>query len=284
MDRIESYIVKEYFSRIQFSDERERNVFYSYIRGFYPLVFDTSIRRVLEIGGGQSTAIFATLGQRLGWEIITIDMNPEAISNKIRNQLTSENVLNNVIFKKGVSVSQYDIKEYYTRDIESLVGIPFSKVLDYTNGFIDLEMDTRKAPSICKALNIEKFEPSQIVSSLKNLNTFNNSLLDIFRNKNDEFDFDSNNPTQSEVLLKTLMEDSLVDVVFLDSGEFSSLPEWEIVGPRIRKGGYVILHDILFPKSFKNWLVCASILANDSYEIVCLDKSTPQGLMIARKK
>ena len=80
------------------------------------------------------------------------------------------------------------------------------------------------------------------------------------------------------------MDSSGIDLVFLDSGEFSSMPEWEIVVSRLRPGGYVILHDIFFPKSFKNWLVCGAILANPAYETLYIDRSTPQGLMVAQKK
>ena len=59
---------------------------------------------------------------------------------------------------------------------------------------------------------------------------------------------------------------------------------WEIVEARLRPGGYVILHDIFFPKSFKNWLVCGAITANAAYETLYIDRSTPQGLMVAQKK
>lgn len=107
------------------------------------------------------------------------------------------------------------------------------------------------------------------------------ALLEIYRNEGDEF---SETAVQTGVsLLSSVLKENEVNAVFLDSGEFSSLLEWEIVESHVSSGTYVILHDIFFPKSFKNWLVCSSIALNPAWQVMYIDRSTPQGLMVARK-
>jgi hypothetical protein len=48
METFEEIIKKKYFSGIKFSDQRELNVFYSYLRGFSLLFLDSSIKNILE--------------------------------------------------------------------------------------------------------------------------------------------------------------------------------------------------------------------------------------------
>lgn len=52
MKQFEESIQKKYFSGINFSDERERQVFLSYLRGFALLILDPAVKNILEIGGG----------------------------------------------------------------------------------------------------------------------------------------------------------------------------------------------------------------------------------------
>lgn len=75
-------------------------VFLSYIKGFMLLILDSKVNKILEIGGGQSTALLETLGDCLGWELFTIDMNPDAIALKIRSQSLSDAILKKIHFRK----------------------------------------------------------------------------------------------------------------------------------------------------------------------------------------
>lgn len=81
-----------------------------------------------------------------------------------------------------------------------------------------------------------------------------------------------------------LVEHPALDAVFFDCGEFSSLGEWFKLGPRIRPGGLAVFHDVYFPKSTKNFLVCALMEASGEWEILYRDATTPQGLVVARRK
>ena len=283
-DSFDTVFQKRFFPEINFSDERERLVFLSYIRGFLLLILDTSVKRILEIGGGQSTALLATIGARLGWEIVTVDMNPEAIAMKIRSQGVTNAVLEKIHFKQGVSLSTTEIRSFYESNLISIAGVPFAVAAKNAVSFIDTTMDARKVPLVLHALSLQEFFPESVVGKIIEEKHLNQSLIKVFRCPGDEFEFNFNGEINQAGCLQEIMDESAIDVVFLDSGEFSSIPEWEIVERSLRPGGYVICHDIFFPKSFKNWLVCGSIMANPAYEILYIDRSTPQGLMVSRKK
>ncbi len=284
MTQFEEAIQKKYFSGINFSDERERQVFLSYIRGFALLILDPSVKKILEIGGGQSTTLLAELGQRLGWNIITVDMNPDAIALKIRSQSVSDITLKNIHFCKGVSISTQEIRAFYEREFAQIGGLPFAETIKAASVFVETSMDARKAPRVARAFGLDEFSANGILDAISQANRLTPELLSVFRTPGDEFEFHANGTDPLQGCMQEIMDTDEIDAVFLDSGEFSSLPEWEIVETRLRPGGYVILHDIFFPKSFKNWIVCGSIMANPNYETPYIDRSTPQGLMVAQKK
>lgn len=143
-------------------------------------------------------------------------------------------------------------------------------------------MDGRKAPQVAQAIGLNNFDEDSFLEELIRSNSIPLELLNVFKTPGNELEFLEKKESRAIPYLYELM-DKRVDAVFLDSGEFSSLPEWKIVSESIRPGGYVILHDIFFPKSFKNWLVCGSIVARKDYEVLYIDCSVPQGLMIAQK-
>ena len=273
-----------HFQDINFSDQRELNVFYSYIRGFSLIFLDNKVKKILEIGSGQSTSLLSKFGDRFGWEIITIDMNPEAMLLKLRNSENTKKTFKNISFRKGVSVLSSQIQEYFNNEIENLGNISFNKVIKSSNIFIETLMDKRRIPLINSLLGMKNFSKSTFIKLLSNDRKILTKLIKLYRTANDELEFHNNkNIKPHKPLLKSIMEDEIIDVVFLDSGEFSSMLEWNIVEPRLRVGGYIILHDIYFPKSFKNWLVASSIISNPKFSTLYIDKSTPQGLMIAKK-
>lgn len=272
---------KKYFSNLKFADERECDVFLSYIKGFVLLMLDSNVRKILEVGAGQSTALLSRMAERLGWELFTIDMNPDALALKIRSQSICESI--NIHFKKGVSLSFDQINDYYKSAVSSIGGVTFEDVVKNSKPFIDTIMDERRAPAVAQSLGLLEFDPDAVLNEIIGFNGFKKELLNVFKSPGNEFEFFEKCSNSPRTWLSDIMSSENIDAVFLDSGEFSSLPEWDIVEKSLRPGGYVILHDIFFPKSFKNWLVCGSIKANPSYEIIYIDRSLPQGLMVAQK-
>lgn len=279
---IENVIQNEYFSNLNFNDERERNVFLSYIRGFFPIVYDSTITNFLEIGGGQSTYILSHLARRANFKLSTIDMDPMSIKNRLRSLAIVDDVISNINFITGFSVDALTIKNFYSQPNIKIGNHSFNEVLKYSKEFINISMDDRKVSKVNDALGLTSFSFENIFDNLSQNNNFPKGLLSVFRTENDEFSFTSNNSDLGSCL-KSSIKSLKPQVIFLDGGEFTSILEWNIVINSQQKGDYVLLHDIFFPKSFKNWLVAASIKADNKYKIIYVDKSTPQGFLVAKR-
>jgi len=282
MNFIENRILSSQFGGLPFCDEREQNVFLEYIRSFSFLFYSQDIASILEIGAGHSTLIFSLLAKRTGCRVTTIDKNPEALLRKIKNQTLIDEVFGNVNFEKEVSVSCDDFLSYYESTIQSIGGVNVNEVIENSGMYIELEMDNRKERDVINALGINKLAQAELKDVLISDGKFSDKLLKIFRTRDDEFEHCCR-ASNSKGVLSAILDRENIDVVFLDSGEFVSIVEWEIVSKKLKKGAYVLLHDIYFPKSFKNWLVCASISASPKWDVLYQDKSTPQGMLLARK-
>ena len=74
-----------------------------------------------------------------------------------------------------------------------------------------------------------------------------------------------------------------IDAVFLDCGEASSLAEFLALEHRLESGSYVLLHDIYFPKSIKNFLLGALLTLDSDWEILYQDNISKQGGLVAKK-
>lgn len=284
LSKIESIVTDILFNELSYLDQRERDVFEEYLYAFSFLFYNSNIKQIVEIGAGHSTLVFSLLAKRTGCEVKTIDMNPQSMINKLRNRLLVDDVVQNIKFIKGTSISNNDLLSFYKNGVRSINGINITEVMKYVDSFIDLKMDNRKEPKVKLALGIENLNSLSFSNDFDTDKLFSTEFLEIYRSldEDDEFSFcEENNLTEGA--LASLFEDSQVDMVFLDSGEFSSLVEWEIVSKNLRIGGYVYLHDIFFPKSYKNWLVCASIKASKDWEVLYINSTTPQGMMLAKK-
>lgn len=75
-----------------------------------------------------------------------------------------------------------------------------------------------------------------------------------------------------------------VDALFLDCGELSSVAEFALLEPILPVGGYLLLHDIRYPKSIKNFLVATYIELSSDWEVIYTDLATPQGGMVAVRR
>jgi predicted O-methyltransferase YrrM len=284
LSKIESIVTDVLFNELSYLDQRERDVFEEYLYAFSFLFYNSKIKQIIEIGAGHSTLVFSLLAKRTGCEVKTIDMNPQSMINKLRNRLLVDDVVQNIKFINGTSISNNDLLSFYKNGVKSINGININEVMKYVDSFIDLKMDNRKEPKVKLALCLENLNSLAFLNDFDTDKLFSTEFLEIYRSvdEDDEFSFcEENNLTEG--VLASLFEDSQVDMVFLDSGEFSSLVEWEIISKNLRIGGYVYLHDIFFPKSYKNWLVCASIKASKHWEVLYINSTIPQGMMLAKK-
>ena len=71
--------------------------------------------------------------------------------------------------------------------------------------------------------------------------------------------------------------------MFLDCGEISSTAEFTILEPLLPVGGYILLHDIYFPKSIKNYLVATFLKLSENWDVIYIDRISSQGGLVAKK-
>jgi predicted O-methyltransferase YrrM len=109
------------------------------------------------------------------------------------------------------------------------------------------------------------------------------TLLPAHCAKDLEYCQDPATDTAPTALDQVLDQAPALDAVFFDCGEFSTMVEWELLQPRIRPGGLAMFHDVHFPKSVKSFLICAALSADPQWEILYTDRTTPQGLLVARR-
>ena len=233
---------------------------------------------VLELGRGYSTVLLPLL-KKNGTRIFSIDAIPIK-RYSIRKQL--EAVCEQVEFIDGFSVTKKEMSLFYDGTSHKKFLELDSKVLkDTAQHFIreypsdiyyrDMQLDSIKGNFAVGVLDklfcdndwlkcFSKLFPTRFESDFRFAGSENRSCLDRLIEQVDYFDF-----------------------VFFDSGELSSMIEWMKLKDRISVGGLAVFHDIYFPKSIKNFLVCAFIYQSPEWEILYQDRSTPQGLLIARR-
>ena len=96
-------------------------------------------------------------------------------------------------------------------------------------------------------------------------------------------EFDALEQIKSSGGLRSQLKELAPDLVFLDSGEFSTLAEFLVIDEMAEAGQLLIVQDILFPKSVKGFLIGSLILKSPRWQMLWIDKSTAQGIFVARR-
>lgn len=242
--------------------------------------------RVLELGSGYSTVLLGLLAKHRKCAAYSVDLNFNTVITATIGTEFETIVKDNVRLMQGATISSNEFNAFFNGVPKThLGGISAGCVHHHFGEFVRKLIDLRKWDKLSEKLGrmpdqdtLEKlfFTDAGIV--------FPRNILDIYRNQGDEFDvYDPQKPEIKGVLDCLLADNPKFDVIFFDCGEFSSHPEWEKLNGCVRPGGLAVFHDIYFPKSFKNFLLCAAVLGSADWKVEYIDESTPQGMMIARK-
>ena len=236
--------------------------------------------RVLETGIGLSTQIFAeSLKVHDSSQLVSIDYGgtQAALSNS-RGSFTGsvgQNTAGNLNFNPvhGVSVS--------LAETQAAWGKLKNRDLRGISHFIDLRLETRRIRVVEDFLGHEVSGQAVAEELLKN--GFDSKLFDFFRYPGDEFEVLKGMGTLNPVLEHQigLLNPNLV---FLDSGEFSTLAEFDIVDAFATPGCLLLVQDILFPKSIKGFIIGSELLNSDHWSVLWVDRSTPQGMLLAIRR
>ena len=234
--------------------------------------------RVLELGRGYSTVALA-------WSLpadaalISVDAKPvEAYDISVPlGALTGR-----VRFENGFTVTAKEMEDFYGHE-------PAGSFLGLSAGELRRALPDFLVPAegpYARALGLEGLDGMALTEACLDRLLDNDtvrSLADVLPDiQAAESRFAA--PAPPSVLDRLTAEGTPFDAVFFDCGEFSSMPEWVVLNGHIRPGGLAVFHDVYFPKSVKNFLVCAAVSASPDWDVLYRDRTTPQGLVVARRK
>ncbi len=254
-------------------------VFLQYVHGATLLRNLAPLDNVLELGRGYSTVVLgATLPASA--RIFSVDGKPVAAYD-IAPSLAA--MAGRVQFIDGFTVTREELAAFYADEHpDPLLGLPAAELMARLPDFLrpaggpyaaglGLPPHEKDAPDFTARCR-DALAPDGRLRSLASL------FPALFA---EQSRYSAAGPDTA--LDAVLHEAPVLDAVFFDCGEFSSPPEWMRLKDRIRPGGLALFHDIYFPKSVKNFLVCAALAADPAWDVVYRDTSTPQGLLAARR-
>ena len=272
------------YADLHYPSEKQRNAFLSYVR-LGRIAAHHGCRRILEFGSGLSTAIWGGMARRMGCWAVSVDLDFGNMQSFVAGTPHEAAVRDGVTLVQGATVSAADMEAFYlSGGRASLGGVP-------ANAFAEC-IEKYYRPHAAQEKRVETAAPGSSRSTAKILVrdgelTFPVALLDAFAiggSFQEELAFLRRATAGGlGVLDDVLAREEAWDLVFLDCGELSSNVEWEKVKPHVAVGGLAAFHDIYFPKSFKNFLVCASLTVDPAWRIVFEDGSNSLGLMVAQR-
>lgn len=242
---------------------------------------------ILEIGAGLSTAIWAEYGKENDADVTSIDADFDRFSRWITGTRHQQTIDEYVDQREGLSIESGDLREFYGQSHTEFAGTPV--------GEIEAEIDRFARATGCPASRIKamntiagerNWSVSDIIIADGSLR-FPKSFLDFYVKGHETLDdlIETMENTPNTGIIDDLTEETDGwDLVWLDSGEVSSMVEWLKIKDHINSQGLVALHDVFFPKSMKNFVVAASLFSDPEWEVLLLDPSTKQGLLIAQRK
>jgi predicted O-methyltransferase YrrM len=275
----------------EFADNAQKDVFTQYIHLYNIMASLSKLENVLEIGAGYSTVVLALLAREKNFRPHVIDYGFDRVLSAASKTKFAGLVEDYVERHEGTSITGKTLTDFYQRMEagESFCGVPLQDIIRNARENFDVTLDARKVPKVAAvALAQPSIESiwEELVKSPSLIGT--KKLLDVYSDQGDylnEIKFlDGEKPGKKYgILNKLLSEKKEFDAIFLDSGELAGNPEFEMVVDRVRIGGIIGLHDVFFPKSFKNFLPCGYLRYSSDWAIIHDDKTTRQGMLVAKR-
>lgn len=277
------------FKPFNYLGHRDKQAIRQCIQNFSTVIILTrasgKVPKVLETGAGLSTVIFSKLLTVPDECIKTIDaFAHEAI--RINSHGVSDHFkiadLHNCEVIQGITIDEKELNKFYKSADSTLISLPHKDILSHLDLFLNFNMDDRKYQQIATILNYP-FITSDVLKKYFTKNSLvKNELIKSFRTAEDEFYFLKNNTAKPR--LRKLLKHYQPNIIYLDSGEYSSNIEFNIIDECAKKGTVLIVQDIFFPKSIKAFLIASAIMSSNRWKTLWIDRTTPQGMLICKKE
>jgi predicted O-methyltransferase YrrM len=241
---------------------------------------------VLEIGAGLSTAVWAEYAALTGAEVASVDANFDRFERWIAGTSHERTITETVVLREGMSITADDLRAFYDSAHVEYAGQQVESFRDELDQFARASgCPTSRIKAASRFAGGGNWTLGDIVVSDGRL-AFPRPLLDFYVKDHDNFDslVATVEGAETTGVLDDLTANREWEFVWLDSGEVSSIVEWKVVADAVAPGGLVALHDVYFPKSMKNFIIAASLVADPEWDVLFVDPSTVQGLLIAQRR
>jgi hypothetical protein len=234
----------------------------------YLAMFDVLRQRnfqgnLLELGGGFSTIIAANVFDSSIISYTSVDVNPNKYVEIFNSTSDAKSFLRSI---KHIDVITVNLEDVYG-GIDSL----------------KFQLQSFNRPELKSALS--KFVNDRaLVNKLCDLINSDNSSLKEYLQAQDSFKDDLNFYNaidENSETFANLSRGRIYDAIFFDCGEVSSIGEWFKFSNSIPIDGYALFHDIFYPKSIKNFLICTFLDLSNDWEIIYKDEISSQGGLVA---
>jgi hypothetical protein len=225
--------------------------------------------RVLELGGGYSTILMHHYLRLDQSSLTSVDVNPGKYDRILNSTLNKKRFLSRIQHVNQVTVTY----EEALFGLKSLISAISSFLpVDIANAFSKYVTCPHELDIILNSIASGKL--------LEFIRTHPNSISEL------PFYADKSN-IQSSFCSSSLDRHSPAsrpyDLIFFDCGEFSTAAEWFFLSPLVPAGGRVMLHDIYYPKSIKNFLVAAFIELSPDWSVEWRETASAQGGLLAMR-
>lgn len=281
---VEDALHKSMFGDLKMGNNQKGN-FQTYLK-LCNFAYHFGCESVLEIGAGYSTAIWAKYVDNTDAEVTSVDADFQLLEDKLSGTGHEESIKTKVTTVKGVSVSPEEIRRFYNDPQSDIGGLNINEFADSLDVFARAHGCPYKRLKMANsAADRRNWSVKDVVVSEGTYQVPSGYLrLRIDQESIDKHVNAISKGNQTNVLGSLLESSGEWDLIWFDSGEVSSIVEWVKIKDYVKKGGLVAFHDVFFPKSMKNFVVAASLLHDPDWEVLLIDRSTPQGLLIARRK
>ena len=217
-----------------------------------------------EFGGGYSTILAPILLKRDLNTINSVDFNPDKYNRILNSVRLKRSFCASINLLAEITVSLEEVERSIDAVADEICAKPKLEVLDALSVFVSED----HLPS--EDINLKEW----IVQSFVKHPHYNEEL-GFYKS----FDALVGDKLCSSLVAKN----TKIDALFLDCGEISSIAEFHILIERLTAGSFILLHDIFYPKSIKNYLVGTALVLDESWELLYIDKVSAQGGCVFQK-